>query len=68
MKKILLNGKERESSAMTIEELLGACGIDPSSPGVAVALNDRVVRRAAWTETAIDDGDRVEIITAMQGG
>lgn len=36
--------------------------------GVAVAVNDHVVPRAAWTKTPISDADRVEIVSATQGG
>jgi len=39
-----------------------------SSSGVAVAVNDDVVPRSRWLETALADGDRVEILTAVQGG
>lgn len=48
--------------------LLIAQGIDPEKPGIAVALNDAVVRRGEWTGTELEEGDRVEVITAMQGG
>jgi sulfur carrier protein len=36
--------------------------------GVAVAVNDEVVPRASWADTPIADGDRIEIVTAKQGG
>jgi sulfur carrier protein len=36
--------------------------------GVAVAVNDEVVPRRAWSATALADGDRVEVLTAVQGG
>lgn len=36
--------------------------------GVAVAVNDEVVTRAAWRSTPLADGDRVEVLTAVQGG
>ncbi|MEH1012162.1 sulfur carrier protein ThiS [Micromonospora sp. CPCC 206060] len=36
--------------------------------GVAVAVNGEVVPRAAWAGTALRDGDRVEVLTASQGG
>lgn len=36
--------------------------------GVAVAVNDEVVPRADWAATAVRDADRVEILTAVQGG
>ena len=39
-----------------------------SATGVAAAVNDEVVRRAAWESTRLAAGDRVEVITAVQGG
>ena len=36
--------------------------------GVAVAVNDAVVPRGAWASTALRERDRVEILTAVQGG
>jgi sulfur carrier protein len=36
--------------------------------GVAVAVNDEVVSRSAWESTRLSDGDRVEVLTAVQGG
>ena len=63
-----LNGKEIESTAATLVELLAEQGLDPAKPGIAVALNDSVIPRSTWTDCRINGGDRVEIITAMQGG
>ena len=65
---ITLNGEPTDISVTTVRELLESRGIDPSMPGVAVALNDRVIRRSEWPSTTIAGGDRIEIITAMQGG
>ncbi|MFF4584478.1 sulfur carrier protein ThiS [Streptomyces sp. NPDC001388] len=36
--------------------------------GVAAALNETVVPRARWSATALAEGDRVEVLTAVQGG
>jgi sulfur carrier protein len=36
--------------------------------GVAAALNEAVVPRGQWPRTPLGDGDRVEILTAVQGG
>ncbi|MET7948669.1 sulfur carrier protein ThiS [Micromonospora sp. NPDC005324] len=36
--------------------------------GVAVAVNGEVVPRAGWPTRALRDGDRVEVLTAAQGG
>ncbi|MEU7854686.1 sulfur carrier protein ThiS [Nonomuraea sp. NPDC049141] len=39
-----------------------------ATTGVAVAVNDEVVTRSAWETTALGDRDRVEVLTAVQGG
>lgn len=36
--------------------------------GVAVAIDDAVLPRSTWASTALRDGDRVEVVTAVQGG
>ena len=36
--------------------------------GVAVAVNGEVVPRSAWADTGLAAGDRVEVLTAAQGG
>ncbi len=44
-------------------ELLGA-----RDRGTAVALNGEVVPRSGWETTALTEGDRVEVLVAVQGG
>lgn len=39
-----------------------------SDRGVAVAVNREVIPRPAWPATHLREGDRIEIITAVQGG
>ena len=66
---VTLNGERRDVPAgLTVEALLRHVGRDPALPGVAVAVGDRVVRRADWPATLVSDGARVEVITAAQGG
>ena len=66
---ITVNGEPRAVPVdATIDALLSHLGRDPEMPGVAVAVNDTVVRRTDWTMTVVKEGDRVEIITASQGG
>jgi len=36
--------------------------------GIAVAVNGEVVPRSAWDATDLHPGDRVEVLTAAQGG
>lgn len=35
---------------------------------VAVAVNDRVIRKAEWATLRLASGDRIEIVRPMQGG
>jgi sulfur carrier protein len=66
-KMLTVNGVS-EPLAPTVAALLAARDIAPDGRGVAVALNGAVVRRADWATTALNDGDTVEIVRAMQGG
>ena len=66
---LFINGEARDvPEGMSLEALLRHLGRDPGAPGVAVAVNDVVVRRADWASTALAAGDRVEVVTASQGG
>lgn len=68
--KLEVNGKERVFEAPIPEDvgaLLEILEVE-GGQGVAVALNDQVVPRSRWGTTSLDDGDRVEIIRATQGG
>ncbi|MDP4023951.1 sulfur carrier protein ThiS [Methylobacterium sp. NEAU 140] len=68
---LFVNGEPRAHEADTVEALFRAeaeeAGIE-GPQGVAIALNGRVLRRRDWAETAIREGDRIEIVRAMQGG
>ncbi|CAL9291914.1 sulfur carrier protein ThiS [Streptomyces rochei] len=65
--KISVNGEPREVAAGTaLDALVGTLTSAPS--GVAAALNETVVPRGRWAATALADGDRVEVLTAVQGG
>jgi sulfur carrier protein len=66
-KMLTVNGVA-EPLAPTVAALLVARDIAPDGRGVAVALNGAVVRRADWATTALNAGDTVEIVRAMQGG
>lgn len=69
MPTLRINGEPTEIPApLAVDALLAHLGRDPSVHGVAVAVDQRVVRRADWPTTLVDDGARVEIITAAQGG
>jgi sulfur carrier protein len=64
---VLVNGERRQIAPGTaLDALVRTLTQSPS--GVAAALNETVVPRAQWTATALRDGDRVEVLTAVQGG
>ncbi|MBV8751634.1 MAG: sulfur carrier protein ThiS [Hyphomicrobiales bacterium] len=65
---LTVNGAAEPLSAATVAALLAEREIAPDGRGVAVALNGAVVRRADWATTALNAGDAVEIVRAMQGG
>ena len=67
---VIVNGEEKQvAGEATLADVLTEFGLDPDAArGVAIAVNDEVVRRALWKETAVNEKDRVEIVTAQQGG
>jgi sulfur carrier protein len=65
---IRLNGEPAERDGATIAELLADLGVEDRARGVAVAVNGEIVPRTSWPAHRVGDGDRVEALTAMQGG
>jgi sulfur carrier protein len=64
-----LNGAEHElPDGATVADAVALLGVPRDARGVAVAVDREVVRRGAWTETALSAGARVEVLTAIQGG
>ncbi|MCZ4510929.1 sulfur carrier protein ThiS [Streptomyces sp. ActVer] len=64
---IFVNGERRQLAPDTaLDTLVAALTTAPS--GVAAALNETVVPRAQWSKTLLSEGDRVEVLTAVQGG
>lgn len=65
--RLAVNGESRSVPAGTTLDLVVAELSDAPS-GVAAAVNDAVVPRGRWAATRLHDGDRVEVLTAVQGG
>ncbi|MFI9587261.1 sulfur carrier protein ThiS [Streptomyces sp. NPDC052236] len=64
---VSVNGETRElATGTTLDALVAA--LTAASSGVAAAVNEAVVPRGEWARTRLGDGDRVEILTAVQGG
>ena len=65
---IFVNGEPRARDGATIAELLVELGVEDRARGVAVAVDGEVVPRAEWPERRVTEGERVEALSAMQGG
>jgi thiamine biosynthesis protein ThiS len=64
---IRLNGDPHSLPApLPVAGLLAHLGLDPRM--VAVERNRQVVRRATYGETAVNDGDEIEIVAFVGGG
>ncbi|MBM7171380.1 sulfur carrier protein ThiS [Streptomyces sp. G44] len=64
---VSVNGEARDVAAGTTLDALVAT-LTAARSGVAAALNETVVPRARWADTVLTAGDRVEVLTAVQGG
>ena len=64
---IVVNGEPTPLEQATLAELV-AQKTDLALRGIAVALNETVVPRHAWSRTRLKAGDRIEIVKVMVGG
>ena len=65
--KLLLNGEERQiADIVSIADLVSALGLDARK--VAVERNLEIAPRSTYANTALADGDRIEIVTFIGGG
>lgn len=65
---VTLNGDAVTLEHEQLTDALCELGYDPEQQGIAVAINMSVVPRSEWGQTRIDDGDRIDIVGAKQGG
>lgn len=64
---VTVNGEEKELAPdAKVTDLLTLLQLKPER--LAVELNRRIVRRAAWEQTTLAEGDRVEIVHFVGGG
>jgi sulfur carrier protein len=64
--RVTVNGEPREIASHSVDTLLGE--LDYEGTHFAIALNFDVVPKSRWTETPLQAGDQIEIITPRQGG
>lgn len=67
--KVVLNGEARElRDGANVADAVEASGAPAEGRGVAVAVDGEVVPRGAWATTNLNEGQRVEVLQAVQGG
>jgi thiamine biosynthesis protein ThiS len=65
--RLTINGEERVFEAVgSLAALVAALGLEPRK--VAVERNLEIVPRSLYAETALADGDRIEIVHFIGGG
>jgi sulfur carrier protein len=66
---ITLNGERHELAAgTTVRALLDGLAVPGDGRGVAIAIDAEVIPRGEWATTELDEGARVEVVRAIQGG
>jgi sulfur carrier protein len=66
---IYVNGEETQLQAgAPLAQALALLGIKTSTRGVAVAIDGEVLPRERWEQITLEDGARVEVLAAIQGG
>lgn len=62
---IRLNGTSQDVRSTSLADILSECGF---SGRVATAVNEQFVPVSARASTTLEEGDRLEVLGAMQGG
>jgi len=67
--KVVLNGHEAElADGATVLSAVEALDLPAAGRGVAVAVDAEVVPRTQWERHELNEGARVEVLRAIQGG
>jgi thiamine biosynthesis protein ThiS len=64
--RLTVNGEERSVEAVHLAALVASLGLDVRK--VAVERNLEIVPRSLYAQTALADGDRIEIVQFVGGG
>jgi sulfur carrier protein len=63
--RVIVNGELREIASTRLDALLGE--LEYEGTHFAIAVNYDVLPKSRWAETALKNGDEIEIITPRQG-
>lgn len=66
--KIIVNGEWKEiDDESRVSDLISQLEI-ADHRGVAIAVDEEVVPKSAWSTTRLAEGKRIEVVRAVQGG
>lgn len=69
MMEIVVNGQAQTiAQGASVLDVLDLLQIARDRQGIAIAVGLSVVPRSLWAQTILQAGDRVEVVTAAQGG
>lgn len=63
---VKINGTDLDVAGKTLSEYLASTNYDPMR--IAVEHNDNIVPKAQYSETILEDGDTVEVVSFVGGG
>ena len=63
---VFVNQKAQETAATHVAGFVEELALP--AEGIAVAINNRIVRRPEWETTLLAEGDRLTVIRAVCGG
>lgn len=64
--KLIVNGEPQDIAAATLSELLAL--MDYEADWLATAVNGELIHREDRFDHSLNDNDRIEILSPMQGG
>ena len=66
---VTLNGERRSlAEPASVTDAVALSGAQPDGRGLAVAVDGEVVPRGEWDGFELRDGQRIEVLKAVQGG
>jgi sulfur carrier protein len=64
-----VNGRAVQlADGAALSEAVSKAGAEVQTRGVAVAVDGEVVPRSAWESTRLREGQKIEVVGAIQGG
>ena len=67
--RIIINGDSLELGVdATVADAVEVSGAPAARGGLAVAVDGEVVPRGEWDSTRLREGQRIEVLQAVQGG